>query len=77
MASFDVYQPSMLMFTHTAMQLIVIVALSLNGANLAGYSKCDKDQKKRMTDVGASVANSVLSRAAGLCVTSAPSMHNS
>ena len=46
------------------MQLIVIVALSFNTANVVGYSKCDKDAKKKLTDAGASIATSIFSKAA-------------
>ncbi len=40
--------------------LIVVVGVSLNGANLVGYFKCDKDAKKRLAQgLGGNVFNMV------------------
>jgi hypothetical protein len=41
-------------------QLIVIVALSLNVANVVGYTKCDKDAKNKLAGLAANYSQSFL-----------------
>ncbi|KAL7751766.1 Golgi apparatus membrane protein tvp23 [Sorochytrium milnesiophthora] len=65
---------AILQLLHPAWLCIAFVALALNGANVIGYTKCDKDAKKRLTGYGQSVMNTgigrnvmggILSRSAG------------
>jgi hypothetical protein len=54
--------PAPLSLTRAApqMQLMVVVALALNGANVVGYTKCDKDAKQRLTGLAADYSRSFL-----------------
>lgn len=44
-------------------QLIVIVALCLNAANVIGYFRCSKDEKTRLTSLAGAVSQTLLQKA--------------
>ena len=46
--------------------LVVIVAITLNAANIVGYTKCDKDAKKKLVhQFGDSIVGSIFKRGFG------------
>eukprot|EP00047_Mylnosiga_fluctuans_P004438 m.234538 g.234538 ORF g.234538 m.234538 type:complete len:189 (+) comp12673_c0_seq1:44-610(+) len=47
----------------SAYVLVVAVALSLNAANLIGYSKCDKDARAKLTNMAGQFGQSLLTQA--------------
>ena len=44
-------------------QLVVVVALLLNSANVVGYTKCDKDAKQKLSNVAGQLGTSLLRQA--------------
>ncbi|TPX52137.1 hypothetical protein SeMB42_g01635 [Synchytrium endobioticum] len=54
--------PSILQQSSFTWLLVTFVALSLNGANLVGYWRCEKDAKQKMSDFS---GNSVVQGAIG------------
>ncbi len=59
------------------LQLVVVVALALNVANVVGYTKCDKDAKKKLTGMAAEYSKSFLMSMIGSAFSSATTPANS